>query len=144
MLAFDLCLAIEVSDIGRWLEAIPWYGWVIGILVLMFLVSDRGLWDYEVKFPLNPSVGRGKVEFECYKRRGVVVEAKFELKPEYQHQEIEIYLEGELVATIDKEKNKSHRLFAQKSIGLSEPNEGAEVKVRIGGEEVFVGALVLD
>lgn len=123
---------------------LPWWVWLVLVLVVAIIFGDRSLWEYEVKFPLQEGVGRGEVEFEAYKKKGTTIELKFRLDPAYQDKAIDVYLEGRLMFSLPAEKNSRSLLFLTEKIDMEQPKEGSEVVVKIGGISVFKGLLVLD
>lgn len=135
---------METADVLVLLGDLPVWGWVIFVLFVLFLLGDRGLWDYEAKFPLQPGIGRGEVEFKRYKKKGSSIEVKLELEPEYREKRVAIRLRNQLVCTVPKERNGGERLYLNQSLDLEEPAEGDLVSVEIDGESVFSGPLVLD
>lgn len=135
---------MEVADVLVLLGDLPVWGWVIFVLFVLFLLGDRGLWDYEAKFPLQPGIGRGEVEFKRYKKKGSSIEVNLELEPEYREKRVAIRLKDQLVCTVPKERNGGERLYLNQSLDLDEPTEGDLVSVEIDGESVFSGPLVLD
>ena len=135
---------MEVADVLVLLGDLPVWGWVIFVLFVLFLLGDRGLWDYEAKFPLQPGIGRGEVECKRYKKKGSSIEVNLELEPEYREKRVAIRLRNQLVCTVPKERNGGERLYLNQSLDLEEPTEGDLVSVEIDGESVFSGPLVLD
>ena len=126
------------------MDGLPWYGWFIVVIVIMFIFGDRIYWDYEVEFPKVPGIGKGEVEFESLKKKGTIIEARFKLEPDYWHEEIHIYLKGDLIYTIPSQKNSSTRTYINDNIELEEPASGDEVSIYIRDEIVFQGTLVRD
>ena len=121
-----------------------WIYVVFGIVLVFVFFGDRGLWDFEVKFPFQSGVGRAEIDFEAYKKRGKVISAKFELEPRMNNKSIEIFLRDRSVLTIPATANQKKRVFTSQEMDYPDPNEGDEVTVEIGGEVVFEGQLVKD
>ena len=126
------------------MSGIPWYAWLGIFIGIMIVFGDRILWDFEVKFPFKEGVGRGKVEFEHHKKKGTIIEARFDLEPDCWHEDIDIYLKGEHVYTIPSKKNDGGRTYSKEKSEYDKPAEGDEVTVKIRGEVVLSGPLVLD
>lgn len=135
---------IESILLANLLGDVPWYVWFGLFIVVMIIFGDRGLWDYEVKFPYTQGVGRGEVEFECYKKKGSVIEAKFQIDTECANEAIDIYLGDRLMHSISSQKNPGGRIFIKESLEMEEPTEGDIVEVIIRGEVVFSGPLIRD
>lgn len=135
---------MEYAEILNFISSLPGWAWFVLGFVLLFLTGDRKLWEYEVKFPLQPNIGRGKVEFECLKKKGSSIEVKLELEPNYNNKPIEIMLNGLLVYTIPDTSNTKRSTYINKKVKIEKPNEGDEVLIKIGGEKIFSGQLVLD
>lgn len=126
------------------IDSIPLYVWFIAGFLLLFLLGDSKLWDYEAKFPLNPGVGRGEIEIECFKKRGPVIEAKMRLEPACNNKPLEVFLENQLVMTVPAARNKGPFFIFKAPYKYDEPREGSIVEVRLEGRPVFAGPLVLD
>ena len=67
---------MDVVQFAASFPDIPWYAWAGLFLLIIFFLGDRVLWDYEVKFPMTPGVGRGEVELEHLKKKGTQIEVK--------------------------------------------------------------------
>jgi hypothetical protein len=135
----------ETILIASFVGNMPWFIWAFFLFIpVMVIFGDRGLWDFEVKFPQTTSVGRGEVEFECWKKKGTVIEAKFQIESDSANEDIEIFLKGSHVYTIPAQKNTGGRIFIQEKITLDKPEEGDQVTVKIRNEEVFSGPLIRD
>jgi hypothetical protein len=89
-------------------------------------------------------IGRGEVEFEGYKKKGHIAQAKFMFEPGFTFHEIQVFLEGAPVLRIPAERVKGGRLFHSEKIDHGRPREGDRVTVQIDGNEVFSGQLVRD
>ena len=135
---------METAEVLDLLGSVPVWAWVGIVLFVLFTTGDRGLWDYEVKFPRQPGVGRGEVELKRYKKKGGAIEVKLELEPEYRDKRIGIRLNDRLVYTIPERQNAGGRLYLNERVDLQEPNEGDLVSVEIDGDTIFNGRLVLD
>lgn len=135
---------MELSEILHFLKDLPIWSWVILFLIYASIFGDRTLWEYEVKFPMEPGIGRGEVELECFKKKGTKIEVTLELEPAYQQKQIEILRKGLLIYTIKPNKNSGKRIFIKRSTTLEKPEEGDEIVVKIDGENIFSGQLVLD
>lgn len=132
-------------------DAIEIFRLLIGPAIVVWIIikiykSDPEIWDYEVSFPYKEGVGRGALEFECYKKKGEHIEARFKLEPEHQNHEIKIYLNGELVHTIHKAINckNNFRIKEKIDVKIKQPSEDDTVTIRIGGLELFSGVLHKD
>ncbi|HMB91870.1 MAG TPA: hypothetical protein VKP65_13540 [Rhodothermales bacterium] len=136
---------MEVADILNTLSMVPSWVWVVGAIVFVFFVFGESIvWDYEVKFPFNEGVGRGKVELECGKRKGTRIGCVFELNPSYQHIPLDVFVGETKIYTIPSEKNRSNRFSLRQNVPLDEPQEGDLVIVKAHDETIFSGPLVLD
>ena len=135
---------METAEVLEFLGTVPLWGWLGFVFFVLFTTGDRGLWDYEVKFPLQPGIGRGEVELKRYRKKGGAIEVKLELEPEYRDKRIGIRLNDQLVCTIPEGRNAGGRLYLNEQVDLKEPNEGDVVSVEIDGDTVFNGPLVLD
>lgn len=136
---------MEISEILEMLSAVPIWLWIIGAVILVFAVfGESTLWDYEVKFPFEEGIGRGKVELECGNKKGPRIECLFEMSPSYQNISLDIFLGEEKIYTVPAEKNNSNRLYLREHISLDKPREGDLVVVKANQEAIFSGPLVLD
>jgi len=122
----------------------PWWAWIVPFIGVFLLFGDRGLWDFEVKFPMTEGVGRGEVEFECWKKKGTFIEARFTIEPESANEEMDIFHNGERVYTIPAQKNAGGRVYVNEKITFEKPTEGDHVTVHIRNQEVFSGPLIKD
>lgn len=141
---------MEVSQILdfqilSFLSSVPTWAWIMAIVVFaLFMLGDRVLWDFEVKFPLKTGIGSGEIDFECFKKKGPKIGIELSLELECQNKDIEVLLKGISVYQIPASENTQANLFIKEFIRMPKPSKGDEVKVLIDGEEVFSGALVLD
>ncbi|MFW5432045.1 MAG: hypothetical protein ACKE5M_07060 [Methylophilaceae bacterium] len=135
---------MELTEIINFFKDLPFWGWIILFFVYVFIFGDRKLWEYEVKFPLEAGIGRGEIEFECFKKKGAEIEVHLQLEPYYQHKHIEILRNGISVYAIEPSQNIGKRIFIKKRTQLEKPAEGDKITVKIGGKDVFSGRLVLD
>jgi len=135
---------LETADVLALLGDLPVWAWVTFVLFVLFMLGDRGLWDYEAKFPLQPGIGSGEVEFKRYKKKGSSIEINLELEPEYREKRIAIRLKNQLIFSVPEERTGGKRLYFNQPLDLEEPAEGDLVSVEIDGESVFSGPLVLD
>lgn len=135
---------MEFTDILNFLKDLPFWAWVILLILYAILFGDRKRWEYEVKFPLESGIGRGEIELECLKKKGTQIEAAFNLEPAYHHKQIEVFRNQLSIYTIPPEKNNGKRIFIKHKTPLERPNEGDEITVKIGGQDAFSGRLVLD
>jgi hypothetical protein len=135
---------METAELLDLLGTIPIWAWVGIVFFVLVTTGDRGLWDYEAKFPLQPGIGRGEVELKRYKKKGGAIEIKLELEPPYRDKRIGIRLNDQLLYTIPEDKNARGRLYLNEQVDLQEPREGDLVSVEIDGTTVFNGPLVLD
>jgi hypothetical protein len=135
---------MEYTEILNFITSLPTWAWFVIGFILLILTGDRKLWEYEVKFPLQAGIGRGEVEFECLKKKGSTIEIKLQLEPDYNNKRIDIMLNGLVVYTISEHDNAGKSIVINKKVPLEKPNEGDEVIIKIGGEKVFTGQLVLD
>lgn len=125
-------------------DSIPLYVWFIAGFLILLMLGDRKLWDYEAKFPLNPGVGRGEIEIECFKKRGPVIAAKMRLEPACNGKPLEVFLGNEQVLTVPAEKNRGAFFIFRAPYKYPEPVEGSVVEVRLNGRAIFSGPLILD
>ena len=135
---------MDISSMFELVSTIPIWVWIAGAIAILILFGDRGLWEYEVKFPFSENAGRGEVEFKCYKKKGSVIEVELNLESECINKDIDIYLNNHLVYSIPGEKNNSARLYLNRPLDMQKPNEGDEVSVKVQGRNIFNGPLVLD
>ncbi len=135
---------MEFAEIINFFKDMPFWGWIIIFFIYVFIFGDRKLWEYEVKFPLQTGIGRGEVEFECYKKKGSSIEINLQLEPDYNNKRIDIMLNGLVVYTIPEHDNTGKSIVINKKSPLEKPNEGDEVIIKIGSEKTFSGQLVLD
>lgn len=135
---------MELTEILNFIAGLPGWAWFVLGFGLLMLTGDRKLWEYEVKFPLQAGIGRGEIEFECLKKKGTSIEIEFQLEPNYNNKRIEIYLKHILIYTVHESSNTSKSIYINKKLQLQQPAEGDEVQVKIGGEQIFSGQLVLD
>ncbi|NRA39772.1 MAG: hypothetical protein HRU15_16645 [Planctomycetes bacterium] len=126
------------------LDSIPWWGWMLFVCTLSIIFGDRVAWEYEVKFPLREGIGHGKLEFECTKKKGSYIEISFQLEKDYQQQEIEIYLNQQLIHCLDSRQNNSSHFQFEERVDFAQPREGDIVRVCIAQQEIFTGTLALD
>lgn len=134
----------NIVNLLNYLKDLPVYVWVIVGIIVLFTCGDKKLWEYEVKFPLSHGIGRGEIEINCLNRRGAEVSASFTLEPNYQNQDIQIFINNNLVSTISANQNSKSRTFIRQKYTSPRPDEGQEVTVKIRDELVFSGVLVLD
>lgn len=135
---------MDISSMFELASTIPIWAWIVGAIGILILFGDRGLWEYEVKFPFTEDAGRGEVEFKCYKKKGSVIEVEFNLESECINKDIDIYPNNHLVYSIPGEKNNSARLYLNRPLDMQKPNDGDEVAVKVQGRNIFNGPLVLD
>lgn len=134
-----------MEDLMQLAANIPTWIWVVfALFVYVMIFGDKKLWELEVKFPMQPGVGRGEVEFECLKKKGTKIEVEFNLEEMFQNKNIEIFLNNSKVFAIPAVKNKGSRLYVTEPITLSKPNENDKVEVHIGGKKQFEGHLYRD
>lgn len=134
-----------MEDLMQLAANIPTWIWiVVGVFLYVVIFGDKKLWELEVKFPQQPGVGRGEIEFECFKKRGSQIEVELHLEEMYQNKNIEIFLNNSKVFAISAEDNKGSRLSVNKPITLSQPNENDKVEVHIDGQKQFEGHLYRD
>lgn len=135
---------MELSEILNFFKDLPLWGWIILLFVYVFIFGDRKLWEYEVKFPMEVGVGRGGVELECLKKKGTQIEINLELAPTYHQKHIEIFRNGLSIYQIEPNQNTGKVIFIKQTATLEKPEEGDEITVKIDGENMFSGRLVLD
>lgn len=136
---------MDINDITTILSTVPTWVWIVGAFILYaILFGDRKLWELEVKFPNKHGVGRGEIEIECLKKKGMSIEADFSLEDLFKQKKIEIYLNNRLIYTIEAIKNKGMKTFIKDKIDIQKPNEGDKVFVNINGQKHFEGVLVRD
>ena len=133
-----------MSEMEPLLMGMPWYAWLVAFVVIIVIFGDRVLWDYEIKFPMTEGVGDGEIEFECHKRKGTQFEARLNLESNWWGEDIEVFLNNAHVYTISKRKNEKGRPRILEQVEFEKPNVGDIVEVRIRGEVVLTGPLVLD
>ncbi|MEM7542839.1 MAG: hypothetical protein AAF384_14830 [Pseudomonadota bacterium] len=135
---------MDFNSIIDLLSALPTWAWVLAAFAMLFALGDRGLWDYEAKFPSAKGVGRGEVELECYKKRGAHVELHLELEPDYRDAEVEVFFRGTCILHAAEQKRERERLYFREPLSVGEPREGELVSVRLNRREVFSGPLIKD
>ena len=136
---------MDTNQILELLSTIPTWLWVAGgFITFVIIFGDKKLWEFEVKFPMKPGVGRGEVEIECLKKKGSFIELEFTLEELFQNKDIEIILNNRLIYTVPASKNNGANLNVDEKLELQKPNEGDKVEVSIGGEKQFEGVLVRD
>lgn len=91
---------MEPSIIFDFLKDHPIWGGFILFIVYVFIFGDRKQWEYEVKFPKEPGVGRREVELESFKKKGSQIELNFDLESAYHHKPIEIFRKGISIYTV--------------------------------------------
>ncbi len=135
---------MDISTLPGLVDAIPGWGWIVIIIFVLFVLGERIVWDYEVKFPYKQAAGRGEVELECGSKKGTRIKCRFELEEFYREKPIEIRINNQTLHTIDAGKNQNGKVYIREHIAFQQPTEGDEVVVLIGNDEVFTGVLVLD
>lgn len=135
---------MDLSQLLTVLDSIPALVWVILVFVVLFLLGDRKLWEFEAKFPLKPGVGRGEIEIECFKKRGAVIEAEFNLEPDYNGKAIDVVVGQQLALSIPARENIGSYFRFEQAYELAKPTEGARVEIKIDNELIFSAVLVLD
>lgn len=135
---------METAEILEVLGSVPVLAWLGVVFFVLFMTGDRGLWDYEVKFPLQPGVGRAEVELKRYKKKGGAIEVKLELEPEFRNKPVGIRLNDRLVCSIPEAKTAGGRLYLNELVDLDEPDEGDLVSIEVDGNTIFNAPLVLD
>ncbi len=128
----------------EFISNLPTWVWVVAVIAVLFLLGDRKLWEYEAKFPLNEGVGRGEVEFKCYKKKGRVIELELKLEEKWCYSPVDVFLNEVKVYTLPAEKNTSGRIYHEEEIEIEDPKEGDKVTVKINSEAVFSGQLIRD
>lgn len=137
---------MDFAEILNFIHNSPGWAWFVIGFVLLILMGDKKLWEFEVKFPMKQGVGRGEIEFEGLKKKGTHIEIKFNLDASQANQQIDIYLKERHVFTIPADQNQADsRININKKIKLEQPpNEADTVTVKIGGQQVFDGQLFPD
>ena len=135
---------MEYVDVVNFITELPGWAWFVLVIGFLFITGDKKEWDFEVKFPLKDGIGRGEVELECLKKKGSSIEVELELEPDYNNKKIEIFLNNTLIYTIPQNKNIGKFVRIDKKTKIQKPAEGDDVLIKIGGEHIFSGQLVLD
>jgi len=135
---------MEYAEIINFITNLPGWVWFVLFIVFLIITGDKKEWDFEVKFPLKEGIGRGEVELECLKKKGSSIEIELELDPDYHNKKIEIFLNNNLIYTIPQNINVGKYIRIDKKAAIQKPSEGDDVLIKIGGETVFSGQLVLD
>ena len=135
---------MEAIEIFEFLSNLPWWFWVIFVFTMMVLGSDRSIWEYEVKFLFQEGVGKGEIEFENKKKKGMYVECDFDLEEQYHNKALEIFLAGKNVICVPAEENMGGYIRFEKPVSIEEPSVGDSVVVKIDNIEIFTGILKLD
>jgi len=137
-----------VDELIQWFDQLPrsviWFLGFIAFFLGAILSGDRKLWEYEVKFPLKKGVGRGEVEIKCLKKKGISIEVEMELEECLRNEAIDIELAGRLIHTIPAKDNNAARIVHRSPLKLDKPNEGDLLSIRIKGNPVQSGHLVID
>jgi len=114
---------MALSEVVNFVSNIPFWGWIIVFFIFIILTGDRILWDYEVKFPMEAGIGRGKVELECLAKKGTRIALKFELDPAYQQKQIEILRNGLSIYRIEASLNTGKSVFIKQITKLEKPDK---------------------
>jgi len=132
---------MDVNELVNWIFNLPKWFWVIFVIGIVFLSSDKKKWEYEAKFPFEAGKGSGEVEFDCFKKKGSSIEIEFELEPVFQNKAIEIFLNDKLIYTIPNNINIGSRLRINEKFNLIEPSADDLVMVKIDDKEIFEARL---
>lgn len=135
---------MEFAEIVNFITGLPGWAWFVLIIGILFITGDKKEWDFEVKFPFKDGIGRGEVELECLKKKGSSIEVELELEPDYNNKKIEIFLNNALIYTIPQNINTGKVVRIDKKTEIQKPAEGDDILIKIGGEHIFSGQLVLD
>lgn len=136
---------MELSEIIHYIQHVPTWIWFVAGFVLLILTGDTKRWEYEVKFPMKQGVGRGEIEFKCLKKKGTSIEIELSLDTMQAEKPIDIYLNERLVYSIAADENIANkRIYINKKITIEKPREADTVAVKIAGQSVLTGQLVLD
>lgn len=137
---------MDYAEILNFVQNLPGWAWFVMGFALLVLMGDKKFWEYEVKFPMKQGIGRGEIELEGLKKRGMKIEIKLNLDATQANKQIDIYLKEHHVFTISADENQANtHIYINKKIKLDQPpNEADIVTVKIGGQQVFDGQLFPD
>lgn len=78
----------------------------IALFVAVILFGDEILWNFQLTGS-SEAFAREKfrIKIKHTKKKGMFVEIRQQLKPEYQNKKITLFLNGQLIATIDHNQN---------------------------------------
>ena len=126
------------------IQSIQLIVWVALFIFILFLFSDKQLWEYEVKFPLTEGVGRGEIEIEYYKKAKGSIDIELELDPNYHNKSLDIFLEDIKILNIPADKNTGPRLRLHEVYTHTEPHEGMIIKIKHNEQAILFGPLIMD
>lgn len=133
---------MDVSQLFELMANIPWWGWVVGVIVVLSIFGDKKIWEYEVDFHYKEGVGKGEVEFELFTRNKPKVSLELDLDSQYVDKEIEVSLKGQRVMHLPTPSGK--RIRHSEEYRGERPALGDQVEVKIAGEVIFSGSLKED
>ena len=59
---------MDLNSLIELFQSIPFFIWIILLVIIVILFSDKQLWEYDVIFDYHPGVGRGEIEIEYYQK----------------------------------------------------------------------------
>lgn len=125
-------------------QSIPFFIWIILLVIIVILFSDKQLWEYEVIFDYHPGVGSGEIEIEYYQKAKGSIDIHLILEENYIHKPLSIYLNQKKIFDIDADSNNKPVLQMHADYTLAEPHEGMLVEIKNDENVILSGKLSID
>ncbi len=125
-------------------QSIPFFIWIILLIVIVVLFSDKQLWEYDVVFDYHPGVGSGEIEIEYYQKAKGSIDIHLLLEENYLHKPLGIFVNEKKVFDISAEMNNKPVLQIHAEYELAEPHEGMVVEVKYQENAILTGQLTID
>ena len=135
---------MDILSIVELVQSVPLFIWIILVIIIFVLFSDKQLWEYEARFVYTNGIGEGDLEIEYYKKAKGSVDLELFLEEAYQQKELEIFLENDLLFTVPAESNNDTKLHFHEPYTLSEPHEGMKVHIKCDNKILFTAPLLMD
>ena len=135
---------MEIQSVFELLQSIPFFIWIALAIVVLFLFSDKQLWEYEVTFPYQEGVGRGEIEIEYYKKAKGSIDIELDLEPACVNKHLEIFLNDKKILDLPAATVTSTHLRVHEVYPFAEPHEGMNIDVRSEGRILLTGKMIMD
>lgn len=114
----------------------------LGVFAIVILFGDEILWNFQVTAKCE-AFARDKVRIKLKntKKKGMFMEIRQQLKPEFQNRQISAFLNGIAIATIDRDLNTATSAPINVPITIDKPRKGHVLILKIDDEEIVSGRL---